>query len=153
MKYILSFFLTLSVLITSLSAAEFGSIKLLYDGGSYGPASTKDSDFVMLSEGDYFEVISYNVRPQPPNNNFENYLHNSAVLRAENESGEIFYNLPFAAGTENNYDLINKNIIIIGPGKVYLYTNYTGRVYSIYLGYKLTRAPNPQPAQASTPAN
>jgi hypothetical protein len=120
-------------------------MKFLHDGGTYGPASTKETDFVILSEGDYLEVIGYSVSPQPPNNFRESYLHANSVLRAENDSGEIFYNMPFASGNTNNFDYISKNNIIVGPGKVYLYTNYTGTVYSIYLAYKITRAANPQP--------
>jgi len=55
MKYILSFFLTLSVLCTSLSAVEYG---ILHFNPVYGALPSSEYK-VTLTEGDYFEILSY----------------------------------------------------------------------------------------------
>ena len=55
MKYILSFFLTLSVLCTSLSAVEYGT---LHYNPIYGALPSSEYK-VTLAEGDYFEVLSW----------------------------------------------------------------------------------------------
>ena len=118
MKYILSFFLTLSVLCTSLSAVEYGFI------------SNHATNNITLQEGDIFEVLSFSAADN-------NYMH-LRVLKIDADltstsDGDLLYNQPF--GYIRDWASLPT---FCGPSKVTVWTDSTGRIATVF--YKLTRA-------------
>tara|TARA_B100002019_G_scaffold57003_1_gene48983 strand:+ start:160 stop:729 length:570 start_codon:yes stop_codon:yes gene_type:complete len=125
--------LIFSVLLsTSLSAVVYDSLQFFYDGGEYGPSDTKNTDFIILNEGDTLEVVDYCAIAQPSK---EEFAETSSFLRAENQEGDLIYHKAFSYGNG-----AIRGSTLVGPCTAYLYTNYTGSVKSMNLIYKLTRA-------------
>ena len=130
MKFILSLFLTFSVLCTSLSGVEYGT---LHYNPIYGALPSSEYK-VTLAEGDYFEVLSW----------YSNLISGRVQIILKNE------NFPYSSnwGIEGNLlaitdpsygtPIINS---IIGPCEIFINlitgddTNKTA-----FINFKLTRA-------------
>ena len=122
MKYILSFFLTLSVLCTSLSAVEYFNISV--NEGDF------HDEFVILNDGDYLEIIGTN----------QNSVTFIGIIPLDSSLSinDINSNNYRQKGTIEVY----KNVKIAGPAKLTFYGQHSSPAASIpiFSSYKLTRA-------------
>ena len=120
MKYILSFFLTLSVLCTSLSAVEYFNISITL--GDF------HDEFVILNDGDYLEIIGSS---------------GSTVIGIIPLDSSLSINdINLSNYMQKGYMLASKDFKIAGPAKLSFYGEYNSVSASIpiFSSYKLTRA-------------
>ena len=131
MKYILSFFLTFSVLCTSLSGVEYGT---LHYNPIYGALPSSEYK-VTLAEGDYFEILSW----------YSNLIEGRVQIILKNEDFPYSSNWGIEGNllviTDVNYGTPRLNSII-GPCEIFInvitgddYTNKTA-----FINFRLTRA-------------
>ena len=126
MKILSIFLLALTFSNSIWATVEYGTLDVA--GGNTS---------LVLNQGDVFEVTNYS-------------------RKYDHQNGDrVIFKFTAPDGTERNleYNSVNNGkpppeiITIYGPSIITLHSNTS------WLMYKLTRAPNPQPAQASTPAN
>ena len=133
---ILSFFLLIFTFSNlTWATVEYGTLDVL--GGSTS---------LVLNQGDIFEVTNFE-------NKFSLSLGTINLINFTAPDGTV-RNVDFkltrtnSGGISGSYAPINSgNIVINGP------TNITIGTSTAWIMYKLTRAPNPQPAAASTEGN
>ena len=143
MKYFISILLlNLYVVNISYSTVEYGGLST--DGQNGYPT------YIALNEGDILEVISCT-------SNEINY--NSLAFftkEADLDSGGNAYQIDGFISAVSTYKMNLHFDTFVGPLKIKVYRNQSvgnSNGGSFLLFYKITRAPNPQPAQAPTPAN
>ena len=120
MKYILSFFLTLSVLCTSLSSFEYGRLTTT--------SSQLESDSIELAEGDVFEVI---------------HITGPTLNHIIDETTGAFFTYDFddldISAQDYGFRNIQSERIIVGPGRIFLVHSTVNVFRNYYCSYKLTR--------------
>ena len=117
--YLFLIVLQFSVINLSFSANEYGYLKFSFTGGTFGPADTKQSDAILLNEGDVLEVIEFNVIETQ---NGEGFGYSSSFLVAEDLLGNIIYKKPFGVGNGYTNGMVHGSKLT-GPCTVYLRTN------------------------------
>jgi len=124
MKYFIS--ILLLSLCSLSSAAEYGQL-----------AQGTDKNSLSIEAGDVIVILAFN------------YVHGSSV-HFTFKNGETYSNGSEVTISFGGYNFSNlgggttNTLTFVGPGVLEA---------KVPLHYKLTRAPNPQPAQAPTPAN
>ena len=125
MKYFIS--ILLLSLCSLSSAAEYGQL-----------APDTDYNTLRLEAGDVLEVLAYNT---PGNGNTRMLIFMSDISYTTGDQAPVRIEMNTTTVSNSSG---NNILTFVGPGVLEAI---------VPLHYKLTRAPNPQPAQAPTPAN
>ena len=125
MKYFIS--ILLLSLCSLSSAAEYGQL-----------APDTDYNTLRLEAGDVLEVLAYNT---PGNGNTRMLIFMSDISYTTGDQAPVRIEMDTTTVSNSSG---NNILTFVGPGVLEAI---------VPLHYKLTRAPNPQPAQAPSPAN